>query len=106
MAKAKSQNEVPQETFEQLYSRLEESVGKLEQGGLPLDQSIALYEEGMELARRCQDRLDAAEQKITKLRESFAALPARGAAIAQDEPADYEYVSDDEPPLDEDEPFG
>jgi exodeoxyribonuclease VII small subunit len=106
MAKAKLQNEMPQDTFEQLYARLEDRVGKLEQGGLPLDQSIALYEEGMELARRCQDRLDAAEQKITKLRESFAALPARPAAAAHDAPADYEYVSDDEPPIDEDEPFG
>jgi exodeoxyribonuclease VII small subunit len=57
--------------FEDLYHRLEETVGKLEKGGLSLEQSIALYEEGMDLAKRCQDILDGAELRITKLRESF-----------------------------------
>ncbi|MEX0749681.1 MAG: exodeoxyribonuclease VII small subunit [Dehalococcoidia bacterium] len=91
------------ETFEHLYARLEESVGKLEQGGLTLEQAIALYEEGMTLARRCQDMLDAAEQKITKLKESFAPVPERlnGRTIG-DEVAGYEYVpeEDAEPPAD------
>ncbi len=67
--------------FEELYARLEQSVGKLEQGGLSLEESIALYEEGMLLARQCQDRLDEAEQKITKLKESFA-------SVAQSTPPD------------------
>lgn len=60
------------EPFEELYRKLEETVEKLERGGLPLEQSIALYEEGMELAKRCQTLLDGAEQRITKLRDSFA----------------------------------
>ncbi len=60
------------ETFETLYGRLEAAVTRLEQGGLSLDESIALYEEGMTLARSCQERLDAAEQRITKLHETFA----------------------------------
>jgi exodeoxyribonuclease VII small subunit len=60
------------QTFEQLYQRLEETVEKLERGGLPLEQSIALFEEGMELAKHCQEILDKAEQRIVKLRESFA----------------------------------
>ncbi|HZP58245.1 MAG TPA: exodeoxyribonuclease VII small subunit [Dehalococcoidia bacterium] len=86
------------ETFEQIYQRLEETVAKLEHGGLSLEESIALYEEGMTLARRCQERLDDAELKITKLRESFAALPrvenAPAAMAEEDEPPidDYEYV--------------
>ncbi len=63
------------QSFEELYRRLEETVEKLERGGLPLEQSIALYEEGMELAKRCQTILDGAEQRITKLRESFAQAP-------------------------------
>ena len=58
--------------FEELYKKLEETVEKLEKGGLSLEQSIALYEEGMELAKTCQAVLDGAEQRITKLRESFA----------------------------------
>ncbi len=69
--KAKKQDK----TFEELYRRLEETVGKLEKGGLPLEQSIALYEEGMELAKSCQAVLDDAEQRITKLRDSFAQPP-------------------------------
>ena len=61
--------------FEELYGNLEATVDKLEQGGLPLEQSIALYEEGMELAKRCQTILDSAEQRITKLRDSFNQPP-------------------------------
>jgi exodeoxyribonuclease VII small subunit len=76
------------ETFEQLYAKLEASVARLEQGGLSLDDAIALYEEGMTLARACQERLDAAELKITKLRESFAALPPNGIAAGGTEDVD------------------
>ena len=98
--------EAKPETFEKLYARLEETVGKLEAGGLPLEQAIALYEEGMTLARQCQERLDDAELKITKLKESFAPLPERtnGRAV-NDEPADYEYTADDQLPNEDDDPF-
>jgi exodeoxyribonuclease VII small subunit len=92
--------EAKRDTFEQLYVKLEEHVGKLEQGGLALEDAIALYEEGMRLARECQQRLDEAELKIVKLREAFAPIPA----AVQAGPADYEYV-DDEAPVDDDEPF-
>lgn len=93
------------EPFEKLYARLEEAVAKLEAGGLPLEAAIALYEEGMTLARQCQERLDESEQKITKLKESFAPLPDRSnGRQVNDEIAEYEYVSDDEA-LSEDEPF-
>ena len=94
------------QSFEQLYTRLEESVGKLEQGGLPLEQSIALYEEGMTLARQCQERLDEAELKITTLRETFAPIPDRqqNATVLRDA-ADIEYVADDDDAPYDDEPF-
>ena len=97
--------EAKHDTFEQLYARLDERVGKLEQGGLPLEDAIALYEEGMQLARECQERLDAAELKITKLREAFAPMPPRNGATVRDVADDYEYVAEgDEPP--DDEAFG
>ena len=54
-------------SFEEAFRRLEETVRRLEEGGLPLDESIALYEEGMELARRCQKLLEEAELKVRKL---------------------------------------
>jgi exodeoxyribonuclease VII small subunit len=65
-----------QQTFEQLYQRLEETVTRLEEGGLSLDDALALYEEGMNLARRCQEILDGAELKVTRLKEAFAAYSA------------------------------
>ncbi len=76
--------------FEELYRRLEETVEKLERGGLPLEQSIALYEEGMDLAKRCQSMLDGAEQRITKLRDSFAQ------AAPEEEPAVEEEALEEE----------
>ena len=75
-----------QTSFEELYRKLEESVAKLEKGGLSLEESIELYEEGMGLAKRCQTLLDNAEQRITKLRESFEqATPPEEAAEAATE---------------------
>jgi len=71
--------------FEDLYRKLEETVEKLEKGGLPLEESIALYEQGMELAKRCQTILDSAEQRITKLRESFAQAPVAAQALVGQE---------------------
>ncbi len=65
-----------EETFEDLYRRLEETVSKLEAGGLNLDNALALYEEGMNLARRCQEILDGAELKVTRLKEAFATYAA------------------------------
>ncbi len=93
------------ETFERLYARLEETVDKLEAGGLPLEQAIALYEEGMTLARQCQERLDDAELKITKLKESFAPLLERAnGRQVNEEIAEYEYVAEDGD-TEEDDPF-
>ena len=99
--------ETKPEAFERLYARLEETVDKLEAGGLPLEQAIALYEEGMTLARQCQERLDDAELKITKLKESFAPLPERtNGRQVNDDLADYEYVADDsELANEEEDPF-
>jgi len=98
--------ETRQESFEQLYARLESAVAKLEAGGLPLEAAIDLYEQGMMLARDCQERLDAAELKITKLREAFAPVPPRSNGAAGDgAPDDYEYVADDDEAAVEDDPF-
>jgi len=53
-------------------------------GALPLEESITLFEQGMGLAKRCQAILDAAEQRITKLRESFA-QPQAEEALEEEE---------------------
>ncbi len=59
------------ESFEALYARLEVIAGRLEAGQLSLDESLALYEEGMQLAQRCQERLAQVEQRIETLREAY-----------------------------------
>jgi exodeoxyribonuclease VII small subunit len=59
-------------SFEDLYRRLEETVHRLEQGGLSLDDSLAAYEDAVALAQQCQQMLDQAELRITRLRDSLA----------------------------------
>lgn len=51
-------------SFEAAMARLEEIVKLLESGSAPLDQSLALFEEGVALVKLCNSRLDAAEQKV------------------------------------------
>jgi len=54
-------------TFEQAYEQLEKIVEKLEAGELSLDESMALFEEGIKLERLCGERLDGAELRINEL---------------------------------------
>ena len=53
--------------FVAAMARLEEIVGQLERGDAPLEQSMALFEEGAKLLRECTKQLDEAEQKVTLL---------------------------------------
>ncbi len=55
------------ESFENLFSELEATVAKLEAGDLSLDESLALFQRGMELAKKCGAMLDAAELRIKQL---------------------------------------
>ena len=54
-------------TFEEALARLEEIVRALESGSAPLDESLALFEEGVGLVKLCNARLDTAEQKVKLL---------------------------------------
>ena len=53
--------------FEQSMLRLEEIVGLLERGDAPLEQAMALFEEGAKILRECTKQLDEAEQKVSLL---------------------------------------
>ncbi len=66
--------------FEELYTQLEEKVGRLEQGGLSLDDSLTTYEEAVLLAQRCQQLLDRAELRITRLKETVHGAESASAA--------------------------
>ena len=58
---------VDQMTFEQAMKELEAVVGQLERGDVALDQSIALYERGAKLKKRCEDELKRAEEKVAAI---------------------------------------
>ncbi len=54
--------------FEAQLEELDGIVTALEDGRLPLEEALALYERGMRLAKACQDRLDTAELRVRRLR--------------------------------------
>lgn len=56
-------------TYEKALEKLEIIVDKLEQGSIPLDKSLELFEEANKLAVYCKQCLDSAEQKIVRLTE-------------------------------------
>lgn len=54
-------------SFEDILARLEQVVGRLEKGDLPLEQSLAVFEEGVRLSRLGAKRLDEAERRVESL---------------------------------------
>lgn len=56
-------------SFESALERLEATVRRLEGGDVPLEESLALFEEGVRLSRQCATRLDEAEQRVSVLME-------------------------------------
>lgn len=56
-----------QMTFEEATLRLEEIVKNMENGKIPLAESLTLFEEGVSLVKLCNGMLDSAEQKVTVL---------------------------------------
>lgn len=61
-------------SYEQAREELADVVRRLEAGGIPLEESLALWERGEELADRCQAWLDGAREKLAQ------AMAARDAA--------------------------
>ncbi len=53
--------------LEAALNDLEGIVAKLEEGGIPLEESLVLFEKGMKLVSLCQGKLDSAEQRIESL---------------------------------------
>jgi exodeoxyribonuclease VII small subunit len=72
-------NKVEELSFEEAFKELEDTVHRLEGGGLTLDESIALFERGMRLAEHCGQKLDDAELKVSQLvpsdREGYETIP-------------------------------
>ena len=57
-------NETKPKSFESSLEALEQIVRQLEQGELPLEKSLELFEQGIRLSRECQERLGQAERRI------------------------------------------
>ena len=70
--------------FEAAIAELESIVKKLEEGDLPLEQSLGLYERGVQLSRFCHARLEEAERRIEILTERGELKPASGALTGTD----------------------
>lgn len=71
------------DTFENRLERLKAIVEKLERGDLPLEDGVALYKEGLELAKACGKQLETARHEVKIVSEGllkeFEALEALGA---------------------------
>jgi len=73
-------------TYEQAVERLEAIVARIESGGAGLEESIALYEEGVALGKRCNEVLTRAQQRVDELSRIGRETPdAAGTAEAPGE---------------------
>jgi exodeoxyribonuclease VII small subunit len=92
MAKRKAAHGAAAPTFEEALARLEAIVRELEEADLPLERSLAVFEEGVRLSRLLHERLNEAERKVEILmkNEQGEKVPvpfAAGAEPAAGEPA-------------------
>ena len=62
-------------SFEEAMKRLDEIVRGLEKGDVTLNDSMALFEEGTALIRRCTEMLDSAEQQVVRLKKGEDGAP-------------------------------
>ena len=59
-----------EKTFEELMEKLEEITAKLEKENISLDDSVKLFEDGMNISKECNKKLEEAEKRITMLVET------------------------------------
>ena len=85
--------------FEKDLEKLEKIVESLEEGGLSLDVSLKKFEEGIQLAQRCEKALSSAEKKIEKLTRRSDGTLTTSPLDGEDE---SEAESDEEDEVDED----
>ena len=94
MPAKKGAKKAEEPNFEKDLERLEGIVAALEEGGLSLDESLKRFEEGIQLAKRCEKTLTAAEKKIEQLTRN-----ADGELVTEsfgDEESDSDEASDDD----------
>ncbi len=67
MTKAPVKKKQDKPTFEQAVTELKQIVDKIEDGQIPLEESIGQYEKGMALIQHCRTILQQAEKRIEKI---------------------------------------
>ncbi|QHW30274.1 exodeoxyribonuclease VII small subunit [Paenibacillus rhizovicinus] len=72
-------------SFETAMERLEDIVGKLESGDVPLETAIELFQEGMKMSQLCGSKLEQVERKIEMLIESENGLQRKPFAPANED---------------------
>ena len=70
MAGKKQKDGLGELSFEESIKELTNIVGKIEQGEIPLQDSLEQYEKGMALIKHCRDILQKAEKRIEKISEA------------------------------------
>jgi exodeoxyribonuclease VII small subunit len=72
-------------SFEEAMDQLELLVGKLENGDVPLEKAIDLFQEGMKLSHLCNQKLEQVERKIEMLVEENGVLSKKAFSSGNDE---------------------
>jgi len=89
---AKDRAEAAEPNFEQALAELEKIVARMESGELSLEQALATHKRGLELARLCQKRLEAAQQQVKVLEgevlKPLAGMPGEAGQDAEPGEAD------------------
>jgi len=67
MANTQKKSDISKLSFEQTIKELTAIVGSIEQGQIPLEDSIKQYERGMALIKHCRGILQSAEKRIEKI---------------------------------------
>jgi exodeoxyribonuclease VII small subunit len=77
----KTNDDIAQLPFERAIEELESIVKRLEEGKVPLEESVAIYERGEVLKRRCEELLRAAEARVEKISLDAAGKPTGAAPL-------------------------
>ncbi len=89
-------------SFEEAYERLNETTGKLERSSLSLEDSLALYEEGVLLSQHCDKLLNKAELRVSQISPASFGLSA-ATEPDDDEDDDSQYEDDEDDDADDSE---
>jgi exodeoxyribonuclease VII small subunit len=77
-------SDVKKMPFERAIEELESIVKRLEEGKVPLEESVAIYERGEVLKKRCEELLRQAEARVEKITLDSSGKPAGSAPLDVD----------------------